>query len=367
MKTRHRSYLRLCLLHWYDNQGRNLPWRKTKNPYHIWLSEVMLQQTQVTTVIPYYTNFLKTFPTLYTLGRSKISRVLKLWEGLGYYSRGRNLHQAARLVQKNFKGHIPTCRRELESLPGIGRSTAGAILSLAYNQREPILDGNVKRVLSRLFAVKESPKDPHVIQKLWVYSEQLLPLKRVSDFNQALMDLGATVCTPKNPQCHLCPIERCCLAKANGEENLIPVSIKKKPVPHRYFLVGIVKDEGKILIQQRPHQGLLGGLWEFPTFELDCPPETNGNLTKELNKKMGFDVEVQNGMKPVSHTYTHFKGHYHPFLCLFRDKKKRGQWLWVPPTRIYNYPFSKVYQKMIQQMDSSGFTSGEPLTSFDSF
>ena len=222
--------IRENLLLWFKKNARDLPWRKTRNPYAIWVSEVMLQQTRVDTVIPYYRRFIKTFPTVQRLARADLSEVLKVWEGLGYYSRARNLQKAARIISSQFHGRIPDTLDGLLSLPGIGRYTAGAILSIAFNQEAPILDGNVKRVLSRLFAVSGNPARGKAEALLWQLSASLIPEGHASPFNQALMDLGATVCTPKVPQCSICPLARLCKAKTEEKSlrNTPPGRLKRE-------------------------------------------------------------------------------------------------------------------------------------------
>ncbi len=350
MKTQKQiQRFRRRLLGWYDRHGRKLPWRETPDPYPIWLSEIMLQQTQVSTVIPYYQRFIKNFPTVRQLSAAPLHCVLKNWEGLGYYSRARNLHRAARIVSKNLGGGIPKNRKELEKLPGIGRSTAGAILSFSFNQREAILDGNVKRVLCRLFGIQEDPKTPAIVKRLWEHSEQILPIKRVADFNQALMDLGATVCIPKHPLCSSCPSESLCEARKQGREKTIPLRAERTKIPHRYFIVRVIQMEGKILIQQRPQHGLLGGLWEFPTFELKSKQNSKAFLSKTIKKKFGINANGHSTLNPVTHSYTHFKATYFPFLCRPSGLEKNGRGVWVPPTKIKNYPFSRVYQRIIDQ------------------
>ncbi|HXV22573.1 MAG TPA: A/G-specific adenine glycosylase, partial [Desulfuromonadales bacterium] len=213
-----------CLLAWYGREGRDLPWRRTRDPYRIWLSEIMLQQTGVSSVIPYYERFLVAYPTVEALAQDKVEEVIELWAGLGYYLRARNLHAAARAVVERHRGTFPADLAALQALPGGGRSTAGAILSIAFDIPAPILDGNVRRVLCRLFALAEDPRGPAAERKLWAWAEVLTPADRPHDYAQAIMDLGATLCTPKNPDCPRCPLAALCQARAQGLERELPLS-----------------------------------------------------------------------------------------------------------------------------------------------
>ena len=244
------------LLQWFEKNKRDLPWRKTRDPYAIWVSEIMLQQTQVSTVIPYYQNFLKTFPTLRHLAKANLSKVLKVWEGLGYYSRARNLHRASQIVLNHFRGEIPDTLKDILSLPGIGRSTAGAILSFAFDKEAPILDGNVKRILSRLFAISGNPVRGKTEGLLWQISESLIPKRFSNPFNQALMDLGSMLCTSKEPQCLRCPLHRFCKGRASGNPERFPAKKAKRTIPHRESVSAVIKKDGKVLLNQRPPAGL---------------------------------------------------------------------------------------------------------------
>lgn len=254
-----------ALLAWFAQNKRNLPWRREpRDPYHVWLSEIMLQQTQVVTVIPYFERWLARFPRLVDLANASQDEVLKLWEGLGYYSRARNLHKAAQKVQNELNGQIPTDVPGLLALPGIGRYTAGAIASLAFGRDAAILDGNVKRVISRLYALPVANDD-----ELWQHSEALLPVGHAGEFNEALMDLGATICTPRAPRCLACPLQSPCSAYAKSNPEGYPAPKDKKPIPHKDLVTLVCRNRaGQLLMRQRPRSGLLGGLWEFPNEEI---------------------------------------------------------------------------------------------------
>ena len=302
------------LLRWFSRHKRDLPWRsEPRDPYHVWLAEVMLQQTQVATVIPYYERWLQRFPTLQSLADAPLDDVLKLWEGLGYYSRARNLHHAAQVVMRDFNGQIPSTLEGLLKLPGVGRYTAGAIASLAFHLDAPILDGNVIRVLTRVFAISTDVKEPATIARLWQISESLLPRGRAGLFNEALMDLGATICVPHVPRCTDCPLHTNCSAYAKGDPEGYPVKRAKQPIPTRYVLTAVILDaQGRLLLAQRPPKGLLGGLWEFPGGE--APPLTEGlpafltQLEEIIRSACGLQVKITQPdfIARVKHTFTHF-------------------------------------------------------------
>ena len=281
LQEKNLAFLRSALLEWYHQEGRMLPWRQTRDPYAIWISEVMLQQTQVKTVLPYYQNWLATFPTVQDLANAELQSVLKAWEGLGYYARARNLHRAAQEICDRFQGNVPTSLDDLESLPGIGRTTAGGIASAAFNAYAPILDGNVKRVLARLVGLNKPPN--RALKSLWATSEQLLSPEHPRDFNQALMDLGATLCTPKQPDCEVCPWVKLCFAHQNNSQSELPMTESRAPIPLKQIGVAVIwNDQGEILIDRRPADGLLGGLWEFPGGKVEEKETPEDCITREI-------------------------------------------------------------------------------------
>ncbi|MCS7055542.1 MAG: A/G-specific adenine glycosylase [Thermoflexales bacterium] len=271
-----RATLASRLLHWFDRNKRDLPWRREpRDPYHVWLSEVMLQQTQVTTVIPYFERWLRRFPTLEALAAAPLDEVLKLWEGLGYYARARNLHATAQIIARDHGGRLPETVEALMALPGIGRYTAGAIASLAFGARVPALDGNVRRVLSRVFGLRRPTQ-----AELWALAESLLPHRRAGAFNEALMELGATVCAPRAPQCPTCPLRAMCRAYSEGNPEAYPAKPAKRATPsYRALTVLLVDEAGRVLLGRRPRHGLLGGLWEFLSSELRAPT-ADGQLSR---------------------------------------------------------------------------------------
>ena len=338
----HKSKIQIQLLRWFKKNGRDLPWRKTQDPYAIWVSEIMLQQTQVDTVIPYYQKFLKSFPTVHHLAKANLSKILKVWEGLGYYSRARNLHRASKIIVNHFQGKIPNNLRDLLSLPGIGRSTAGAILSFAYNKEAPILDGNVKRVLSRLFAISGSKAKTERL--LWGISEFLIPKGRSNPFNQALMDLGSMLCTPKDPQCPHCPLQNFCKGKASGDPERYPTKGPKKRIPHINAISAVIQRDGKVLLNRRPPKGLLGGLWEFPNWKIEEKKRLRLRLRNYVKKNMGMNVKVKEPIGTFRQTYSHFSLTLHAYRCQPITGKGKGRW--VPLQGLDTLPMSRIHRKI---------------------
>lgn len=347
--------LRQRLIHWYRRQGRDLLWRKTRDPYKIWVSEIMLQQTQVTSVIPYYQRFLITFPTVTSLAKAPLKKVLKLWEGAGYYARARNLHRAAQIVMKQLNGEIPSDPDLLQKLPGIGRSTAGAIASLAFGRRAPILDGNVRRVLCRLFGIQEDPRRPAMERELWRLSEACLPDRGIEHFNQALMDLGATVCTPAKPSCLLCPVRRLCQAFRLGIQEKIPVKMQRPPLPHRQVAVAVILHGDKLLIGQRPIHGLLGGLWGLPEIRTKDDGSTSREVCRSFESQTGLKLQAVKTLEPVLHTFTHLRMTFYPVLYRYQaGRLKEDQpWRWADRSTLSGLPISVATRKILNQALSS--------------
>ena len=339
------------LLRWFKKNGRDLPWRKTRDPYAIWVSEIMLQQTQVETVIPYFRNFLKSFPSIRLLARADLSEVLKVWEGLGYYSRARNLHRASKIVLNHFKGKIPDNSKDLLALPGIGKYTAGAILSIAYNKEAPILDGNVRRVLSRVFAISEDPKKTEGL--LWKISQSLIPEGYSNSFNQALMDLGSMICIPKEPQCSHCPLAHFCKGKASGNPERYPPKGVKKGVPHIEAISGVIVRNRKVLLNQRPPKGLLGGLCEFPNWRIEGKQRLRLRLRNHIKKETGMKVEVKEPIGTFKQTFTHFKLTLHVFHCEAIAGREKGKWVTVRNLRLL--PMSRVHRRIANSISNPKF------------
>ena len=292
-----------ALLEWFDQHGRkDLPWQTNRTPYRVWVSEIMLQQTQVATVIPFYERFMAQFPSVENLAEAAEDTVLHLWTGLGYYARARNLHRCAKQVCASHNGVFPTDLAGLEALPGIGRSTAGAILSLAMDSRAPILDGNVKRVLARYHAVEGWPGQRPVSDTLWSFAEHHTPKERLADYTQAIMDLGATCCTRSRPVCERCPLERGCAASAQGRQRDFPGRKPRKQIPLRQrWLAVVTRAPGEVLLQKRPDSGIWGGLWAPPEFE-------EASAAKAwIANTLSLPAERCRIDEPFHHTFTHFK------------------------------------------------------------
>lgn len=343
--------LRLALLDWYAAQGRDLPWRRTRDSYAIWVSEIMLQQTQVKTALPYYRRWLEQFPTVESLAWADQQTVLKAWEGLGYYARARNLHRAAQLLVSQHSRQFPATLSAAVELPGIGRTTAGGILSAAYNQPVAILDGNVKRVLARLTALSRPPSK--ALKDLWQLSEQLLDPQNPRNFNQAIMDLGATVCTRSQPDCGQCPWQPNCAAFRHNLQSDLPMSEARAALPHKQIGVAVIYDDsGRILIDRRRQEGLLGGLWEFPGGKIEPGETVEECVRREIQEELGIDIEVQDALITIDHTYSHFKVTLNAFNCLHLSGEPQpiecDEVKWVTLDEIDAYPFPKANGRIIE-------------------
>jgi A/G-specific adenine glycosylase len=343
------------LLVWYERMAAALPWRGSTDAYRVWLSEIMLQQTQVETVKPYYARFLDSYPTVQALAAAPLDDVLKQWEGLGYYSRARNLHHAAQKVTAEYGGLFPSSADELQKLPGIGRYTAGAIASIAYGARAPVLDGNVIRVFSRLLDLSDDVTQPTTQAKLWRAAEDWLPDSRVGDYNQALMDLGRLVCKPKTPLCGVCPIREECLAFQHGTQEQRPVKKPKAETPHYDVTAGLIwNGQGQLLIAQRPLEGLLGGLWEFPGGKQEAGETLPDCLQRELREELAIEVEVDEFYMKVRHAFTHFKITLHAFSCRYLSGEPQAlgvrAWVWVRPDELETYSFGKADRQIVSEM-----------------
>ncbi|WP_290637877.1 A/G-specific adenine glycosylase [Aquisalimonas sp.] len=289
------------LLAWYDHNGRHaLPWKQPATPYRVWVSEIMLQQTQVSVVTPYFERFMERFPDVAALAAAPLDDVLAHWAGLGYYARARNLHGAAQRIVDDYGGAMPERIEEWEALPGVGRSTAGAILSLSMGQRHAILDGNVKRVLARYGAVPGWPGRTAVARELWAVAETLTPEARCADYNQAMMDLGATVCTRRNPACLLCPVSQGCRARAQGEEEAYPEPKPSKRLPVRQTRMLLIESDQGVLLLRRPPAGIWGGLWSFPECPVDVDPVVH------CSAELGITVDAPEAWSAFRHTFSHY-------------------------------------------------------------
>jgi A/G-specific adenine glycosylase len=328
------------LLNWYAKYKRVLPWRDHPDAYAVWVSEIMLQQTRVETVIPYFEKWMKLFPTVKKLANANEQDVLNTWEGLGYYSRARNLHKAAKIVTEKFNGELPRNLEDLQSLPGIGKYTVGAIASMAFKMDEATLDGNLRRVFSRLFDVNEFADSPTGEKMLWQLARENLPKGQAGDYNQALMDLGATICLPKNPKCLICPLLKFCKAQKNGTQALRPVLKPKKKTPHYIDVAAVITKRGKVLLNQRPADGLLGNMWEFPHARVEQNPAEE--LVKCLKTQTKLQVKQKEALGIVTHAYTHFKVTVHVYQCDLISIPKNKKLKWVKIDDLENYPMGKI-------------------------
>jgi len=344
------------LLDWYGENAREMPWRSHISPYRTWVSEVMLQQTQVETVIPYFTNWMARFPDIETLAAADEQDVLGQWEGLGYYSRARNLHRAAQYVRDNYQGQLPETAAELQKLPGIGPYTAAAIASIAFGEDVAALDGNIRRVLARLFDIREPARSPLGERQLSELAQANLPSGRAGDYNQALMDLGALICKPKKPDCERCPIANSCRARQLGVQEARPVKLPRKKTPHLTVTAAVIRRDGKVLIAQRPSKGLLGGMWEFPggTLEAD-DADLAACLQREIREELGMDIIIGQPFGVYDHAYTHFKITLHAFLCGLPDGEhpqplENQAITWAALAELPDYPMGKVDRQIATRL-----------------
>ncbi len=343
------------LLDWYRKESRkNLPWRKNRDPYRVWISEAMLQQTQVATVIPYYQRFLRRFPTVRALSRAPLTEVLESWSGLGYYSRAKNLHACAQQIVRDHSGKLPDQVDALMKLPGIGRYTAGAIASIAFDRPAPVLDGNVQRVFSRYFGIREDPRSAPVQRRLWELAEQRVPPEAPGDFNQALMDLGATVCTPRQPRCGSCPLLAGCIARRRGWQDSIP---PPRPAPLRKKLsypCALLQKGGLVLIARRPIATLLPGLWEFPGGEQREGESPLAALRNRLAERLGITVEEPKPLTTLLQILSHRELEIRLFDCRWDKKALRLRWYtqarWIPRKKLGGIPFTAGMAKVADKI-----------------
>lgn len=340
------------LISWYEREKRDLPWRKDRDPYKIWVSEIMLQQTRVDTVIPYFNNFLKKFPTLKHLSEADEDTVLKAWEGLGYYSRVRNLHSAVKEVQEKYGGVVPNTREEIRALKGVGPYTAGAILSIAYGIPEPAVDGNVMRVLSRILLIREDIAKPSTRKIFEQAVREMISHENPSAFNQALMEMGALICTPTSPACLLCPVQKFCHAFSEGVQSELPVKTKGKKQRRVSLSAFILTDEtGKTVIQKRPDEGLLAGLWEFPTVEQEYPLiYEKSEFSPVLREKSGIDALVERKAGHINHVFSHLVWDIDVYEGrLLSPVPENEQIRIVSGKDILSFAFPVPYQKMVRE------------------
>ena len=349
-----RKRIRRQLLAWYTHNQRDLSWRRRPSAYRIWISEVMLQQTQVKTVLPYYAKFLKRFPDLAALAQADLGEVLKLWEGLGYYSRARNLHRASQVICEQLNGQIPRDVKGLKALPGIGDYIAAAIASMAFGQAQAVVDGNVKRVLARLLLL-DIPVNQAAAHKIFQQAAQsLLETRDPGAFNQAMMELGALVCTPRNPNCPRCPVQQDCVAYRSHQVHLYPRRLPPKAKPVKQMAIGVVHHNGRVMITRRPLQGLLGGLWEFPAGECAPGENTREACVRSIQAETGVSVTIDHRIGHIRHAYTHFRIEADVFLCQYLDGAvvlaHATEHRWIKLQAIGQYPMHKANHKFIPRL-----------------
>ncbi|PWA08774.1 A/G-specific adenine glycosylase [Pueribacillus theae] len=340
------------LLSWFSRHKRDLPWRRTKDPYHIWVSEIMLQQTRVETVIPYFERFLEEFPTIEALAEAGEEKVLKAWEGLGYYSRARNLQTAVREVKESYGGVVPDTEDEIATLKGVGPYTAGAILSIAYNKPVPAVDGNVMRVLSRILFIEEDIAKAKTRKIFEQAVREMIPPDSASNFNQALMELGAIVCTPTSPACLLCPVQKECRAFHEGMQEQLPVKAKKKPPKPVKIAVAVLENaKGKFLINRRPKEGLLANLWEFPNCEVEAGKDYKEQLQSFFKNECQLNAVLHEEIMDFDHVFSHIKWELSVFRGTFNNNVMENEEIkLVNLQELQRFPFSVSHKKIIRRL-----------------
>ena len=352
---------RARLLAWYDANARDLPWRHTSDPYSIWVSETMLQQTRVETVIPYYARFLERFPDVASLAEADLESVYELWTGLGYYSRARNLHSAARSVVSDWSGALPGRADQLRELKGVGRYTAGALASIAFDREEPVVDGNVVRVLARFLAVRDDVGQAQVVERFWQVAGALVTGPRPGDLNQALMELGATVCTPRAPGCEGCPLRTSCRALASDLVEVLPLKSKRTRVRRVEAAAAWIERKGKVLAVRRPEGGLLGGLWELPGSELGVDENPADALRRGLAESLGLSVDALEPAGQVEHLFTHRRLRLHVFRATGVSGRVRREGFqehrWLPAAALASLPHGGPTRKALALL---GQASAQP-------
>ena len=352
--SRWRKSFRQKIARWYDSEFRDLPWRQTDDPYKIWVSEVMLQQTQVQKVIPYYEKFIAEFPRVFDLAAADLARVLKLWEGMGYYARARNLHRAAQQIVEQHRGKFPRDAKAVRNLPGVGPYTAAAIMSIAFHEPMAVVDGNVSRVLARLFQVELDPKSRAGSSRLQHLADELLDPVDPGRHNQAMIELGAVVCKPTLPECGRCPVSRLCRSARQGTTQLFPVKSPRKERPHHIIAAGIIRRGDRVLIARRHENGLLGGLWEFPGGKVEDGETPEQAVRREIREELAVRVRVDDLFMTLDHQYSHFTITLHAFLCTYLSGQPKAlgcaEWRWVPMSELNEFAFPAANKAILMKL-----------------
>ncbi len=354
LSSRQVENFRRKLRNWYHGAKRDMPWRSSRDPYRIWVSEVMLQQTQVKKVVSYYLHFIEKFPDIPSLAAASTEEVLKSWELLGYYARARNLHKSARIIMEKHRGKIPADYETFLKLPGVGPYIAAAVMSIAFQQPFAVLDGNVKRVLARIFKIGSDIRDTETVRILRKNIDILLDRKHPADFNQGMMELGAVVCRPFGPDCKSCPVSRYCQAFQSSQTEEYPVKSVTRKIPEYNIALGIVQNNNRILITRRPDEGLLGGLWEFPGGKVKENEASYDACKREIKEEVNLEVRVDEHLAKVRHAYSHFRIVADVYLCRYNEGEVLldgpVDYRWVKFSDLEKYPFPALNHKIFREL-----------------
>ncbi|MEK9657402.1 MAG: A/G-specific adenine glycosylase [bacterium] len=342
------------LCNWFQHAQRPMPWRETPSGYRIWVSEIMLQQTQVATVIPYFQRFMTRFPSILDLAQADLDEVLKLWQGLGYYSRARNLHKGAQFVCSHFNQTLPSDYSTLQTIPGIGPYSAAAIASIAFKQAVPVVDGNVLRVFTRFWGINDDIRKSQVSKTLFEKLSPFIKQANPADFNQAMMELGALICSPTKPECSACPLQADCNAYKNNTQSSLPYKSKAKKVPTLHIVVGIISKGSHILIAKRPKNKMLGGLWEFPGGKIKTGESHSQALIREINEEVSLIVKPQTKLACIHHSYSHFHLRMHAYPCTIISGHEQpncaDELRWISPDQLSEFAFPKANLKLFDYL-----------------
>ena len=344
------------LLFWYKHNHRDLPWRNTKDFYSVWVAEVMLQQTQVNTVVDYYLRFMREFPNLESLAAANLQHVLGIWQGMGYYQRAQNLHKASKVLLHKFAGKPPDKMSDFKKLPGVGEYIAAAVYSFCFGMPEPVVDGNVKRVVSRIFCIEEAVNTSAGIKKIKQHVRTIFHRSKPAEFNQAIMELGALICKPKNPNCSACPISEFCLSFKNSLQYKFPVKIAKRTIPTVNVSIALIRNGGKILLVRRSPYGLLAGMWELPGGKINESEKPQMACARQLKEKFDLQVLTKNYLFQITHTYSHFKIKGFVFECSARAQKLRlrdhDDYAWFDIEEIERIPIHAAHLKILRKLQA---------------